>query len=122
MLGRFLAGRRDGNAAERVTDQNRLAWKIRHFGDDLVHHGIQRHVRERCLIVALTGQVDGLGAVAALLQLGDGLAPAPGTMKRPVNQQELRHVVSLPLWPLWARHFVFRLAFATDGRKIARMS
>jgi hypothetical protein len=43
------------------------------------------------LIFALTWEVYRLRTVAALLQFGDELLPAPSTVKSPMHQQKLCH-------------------------------
>jgi hypothetical protein len=50
------------------------------------------------LILALPRQVYRLRAVAALLQFGDELLPAPSAVKSPMHQQELCHEYP-PSWP-----------------------
>jgi hypothetical protein len=69
-----------------VPDQHDFAGKIRHLGDDLVDHCVERDFLEGRSIFALTRQVYGLRAVTALFQFGNCFAPTPGTVKRPMDQ------------------------------------
>ena len=69
-----------------MAHQDNFAGQIRHLRDDFVDHRVQGDVLERGSILALTRQVNCLGAVAPLFQFGDGFAPAPSAVKRAVNQ------------------------------------
>ena len=78
----------DGIAAHRMTDQYR--WPVAGI-DDGARVGLQCHAPNRCLVLAMSGKIDGPRMVPHALQQRDHRAPAPRAMGRAMNEKDIRH-------------------------------
>ena len=98
-FGHRLPDRRQGQAAQRMADQDRRLpgrYPVQHL-DRAPRIAVEIRIRRRRRVVAASGQVEGQGGMANPLQQGNQLLPAPAAVPGAMDQKEARQAGQPPI-------------------------